>query len=146
MSQSDVEIVRRLLGRRTRRHRGRCADEAISASDHRCASAPSLRRTSNACLSGMMSGGLRIGTRWPSGCMAGLALAWESYHAGVEDVIGAGDGRVLVLTTITPAPRAWERRCRSRRARVDRARRQGSPYRVLLEPRRWPSSRGGFEE
>jgi ketosteroid isomerase-like protein len=30
---------------------------------------------------------------------------WESYHAGVEDVIDAGDGRVLVLTNDHARPK-----------------------------------------
>jgi ketosteroid isomerase-like protein len=32
-------------------------------------------------------------------------LPWESYHAGVEDVIDAGDGRVLVLTNDHARPK-----------------------------------------
>jgi ketosteroid isomerase-like protein len=32
-------------------------------------------------------------------------LPWESYHAGVEDVIDAGDGRVLVLTNDRARPK-----------------------------------------
>ena len=106
MSQGDVEIVRRLLGPF---EQGDLVplfcDEAISASIT-AASAPfftadfecvfvrdDVGRVSYSGLDGLRAAWLD----W--------LLPWESYHAGVEDVIDAGDGRVLVLTNDHACPK-----------------------------------------
>jgi ketosteroid isomerase-like protein len=99
MSQEDVEIVRRLLGPF---EQGEIVplfrDDAISAS-LTAASAPFFTSdfecvfvrddVGRAAYSGL--DGLRAA--WLD-----WLLPWESYHAEVEDVIDAGEGRVLVLT------------------------------------------------
>jgi ketosteroid isomerase-like protein len=106
MSQKDVEIVRRLLGPF---EQGDLVlsfrDEAIAASIT-AASAPfftadfecvfvrdDVGRSSYSGLDGLRAAWLD----W--------LLPWESYHAGVEDVIDAGDGRVLVLTNDHARPK-----------------------------------------
>ena len=106
MSQKDVEIVRRLLGPF---EQGDLVplfrDEAISGSIT-AASAPfftadfqcvfvrdDVGRSSYSGLDGLRAAWLD----W--------LLPWESYHAGVEDVIDAGDGRVLVLTNDHARPK-----------------------------------------
>ena len=106
MSQSDVEIVRRVLGPF---EQGDLVplfrDEAISASIT-VASAPfftadfecvfvrdDVGRSSYLGIDGLRAAWLD----W--------LLPWESYHAGVEDVIDAGDGRVLVLTNDHACPK-----------------------------------------
>jgi ketosteroid isomerase-like protein len=106
MSQEDVEIVRRLLspfeqGDLVPSFR----DEAISTSIT-TASAPFFTRdfecvfvrddVGRAAYSGL--DGLRAA--WLD-----WLLPWESYHAGVEDVIDVGDGRVLVLTNDHARPK-----------------------------------------
>jgi ketosteroid isomerase-like protein len=99
MSQKDVEIVRRLLGPF---EQGDIVplfrDEAISAA-RTAASAP-LFTSDFECVFVRDD----VGRAAYSG-LEGLRAAWldwltpwESYHAGVEDVIDAHEGRVLVLT------------------------------------------------
>jgi ketosteroid isomerase-like protein len=106
MSQSDVEIVRRLLGPFEQDDMVPLVlDEAISASIT-AASAPFFTAdfecvfvrddVGRAAYSGL--DGLRAA--WLD-----WLLPWESYHAGVEDVIDAGDGRVLVLTNDHARPK-----------------------------------------
>jgi ketosteroid isomerase-like protein len=99
MSQEDVEIVQRLLGPFKQ---GDIVplfcDEGIWASIT-AASAPFFTPdfecvfvrddVGRAAYSGL--GGLRAA--WLD-----WLLPWESYHPGVEDVMGVGEGRVLVLT------------------------------------------------
>src|ERR1700692_643758 len=89
MSQEDVEIVRRVLGPF---EQGDLAplfrDDAISASI-----TAAVGRVSYSGLDGLRAAWLD----W--------LLPWESYHAGVEDVIDAGDGRVLVLTNDHARPK-----------------------------------------
>jgi ketosteroid isomerase-like protein len=106
MSQQDVEIVRRLLGPF---EQGDLVplfrDEAISASIT-SASAPyvtsdfecvfvrdDVGRSSYSGLEGLRAAWLD----W--------LLPWDSYNAGVEDVIDAGEGRVLVLTNDRACPK-----------------------------------------
>jgi ketosteroid isomerase-like protein len=106
MSQEHVDIVRRLLGPF---ERGDLVpsfrDEAISASIT-AASAPFFTADFECVF-------VRddVGRSAYSG-LDGLRAAWldwllplESYHAGVEDVIDAGDGRVLVLTNDHARPK-----------------------------------------
>jgi ketosteroid isomerase-like protein len=99
MSQEDVEIVRRLLGPFEQGEFVRLfRDDAISAS-LTAASAPFFTSdfecvfvrddVGRAAYSGL--DGLRAA--WLD-----WLLPWESYHAEIEDVIDAGEGRVLVLT------------------------------------------------
>jgi ketosteroid isomerase-like protein len=106
MSQSDVEVVRGLLGPF---EQGDIVplfrDEAISASIT-AASAPFFTAdfecvfirddVGRAAYSGL--DGLRAA--WLD-----WLLPWESYHAGVEDVRDADDGRVLVLTNDHARPK-----------------------------------------
>jgi len=106
MSQEDVEIVRRLLGPFEQDDIVPLfRDEAISASIT-AASAPfftadfecvfvrdDVGRSSYSGLDGLRAAWLD----W--------LLPWETYHAGVEDVIAAGDGRVLVLTNDRACPK-----------------------------------------
>jgi ketosteroid isomerase-like protein len=106
MSREDVEIVRRLLGPFEQDDLVPLfRDEAISASIT-AASAPFYAAdfecvfvrddVGRASYSGL--DGLRAAWRdW--------LLPWESYHAGVEDVIDAGDDRVLVLANDHARPR-----------------------------------------
>src|SRR5450759_2025873 len=106
MSQNDVEIVRRLLGPFEQDDIVPLfRDEAISASIT-AASAPfftadfecvfvrdDVGRAAYWGLDGLRAAWLD----W--------LLPWESYHAGVEDVIDAGDGRVRVLTNDHARPK-----------------------------------------
>jgi ketosteroid isomerase-like protein len=106
MSHEDVEIVRRLLGPF---EQGDLVplfrDEAIATSIT-AASAPfftadfecvfvrdDVGRSSYSGLDGLRAAWLD----W--------LLPWERYHAGVEDVIDAGHGRVLVLTRDQARPK-----------------------------------------
>jgi len=106
MSQEDVEVVRRLLGPF---EQGDIVplfcDEAVSASVT-AASAPYFTSDFE-CVFVRAD----VGRDAYSG-LDGLLAAWqdwlqpwESYHAGVEDVIDAGDGRVVVLTRDHARPR-----------------------------------------
>jgi ketosteroid isomerase-like protein len=106
MSQEDVELVRRLLGPF---EQGDIAplfrDEAISAA-RTAASAP-LFTSDFECVFVRDD----VGRAAYSG-LEGLRAAWldwltpwESYHAGVEDVIDAQEGRVLVLTRDRARPK-----------------------------------------
>jgi ketosteroid isomerase-like protein len=106
MSQSDVEIVRRLLGPFEQDDIVPLfRDEAISASIT-AASAPFFtpdfecvfvrEDVGRAAYSGL--DGLR--TAWLD-----WLTPWESYRGGVEDVIDAHGGRVLVLTRDYARPR-----------------------------------------
>ena len=106
MSQEDVEIVRRLLGPF---EQGEIVplfrDEALSAAIT-AASAPFFTSdfewvfvrddVGRAAYSGL--DGLRAA--WLD-----WLLPWESYHAEIEDVIDAGEGRVLVLTRDYACPK-----------------------------------------
>jgi ketosteroid isomerase-like protein len=106
MSQEDVEIVRRLLGPF---EQGDIVplfcDETISAS-MTAAGAPFFTSdfecvfvrddVGRAAYSGL--DGLRAA--WLD-----WLLPWESYHAEIEDVIDAGEGRVLVLTRDYACPK-----------------------------------------
>ena len=106
MSQDDVEIVRRLLGPF---EQGDIVplfrDETVAAS-LTAASAPFFTSdfecvfvrddVGRAAYSGL--DGLRAA--WLD-----WLLPWETYHPGVEDVIDAGGGRVLVLTRDHACPK-----------------------------------------
>ena|SRR5437763_4333908 len=106
MSQDDAEIVRRLLGPF---EQGDIVplfrDETVAASLS-AASAPFFTSdfecvfvrddVGRATYSGL--DGLRAA--WLD-----WLLPWETYHAGVEDVIDAGEGRVLVLTRDHACPK-----------------------------------------
>jgi ketosteroid isomerase-like protein len=109
MAQEDVEIVRRLLG--PFEHGDIVplfCDEAVSASIT-AASAPLFTSdfecvfvrddVGRAAYSGL--DGLRAAWRdW--------LQPWETYHTTVEDVIDAGQGRVLVLTRDHAFPKGAE--------------------------------------
>jgi ketosteroid isomerase-like protein len=106
MSQEDVEIVRRLLGPF---EQGDIVplfrDETVAAS-MTAASAPFFTSdfecvfvrddVGRAAYSGL--DGLRAA--WLD-----WLLPWESYHADIEDVIDAGEGRVVVLTRDYACPK-----------------------------------------
>jgi ketosteroid isomerase-like protein len=106
MSQEDVEIVRRLLGPF---EQGDIVplfcDETVAAS-MTAASTPFFTSdfecvfvrddVGRAAYSGL--DGLRAA--WLD-----WLLPWESYHAEIEDVIDAGEGRVLVLTRDYACPK-----------------------------------------
>jgi ketosteroid isomerase-like protein len=106
MSQEDVEIVRRLLGPFEQDEIVPLfRDEAIwtsitaasatfFASDFECVFVRD--DVGRAAYSGL--GGLRAA--WLD-----WLLPWETYHAEIEDVIDAGEGRVLVLTRDYACPK-----------------------------------------
>src|SRR5260370_6033136 len=109
MSQEDVEIVRRFLGPFEQGERVPLfRDEAISAA-RTAASAP-LFTSDFECVFVRDD----VGRAAYSG-LDGLRAAWldwlppwESYHAGVEDVIDAHEGRVLVLTRDHARPKGTD--------------------------------------
>jgi ketosteroid isomerase-like protein len=106
VSQNDVEIVRRLLGPFEQGDLVPLFRDEATATSITAASAPfftadfecvfvrdDVGRSSYSGLDGLRAAWLD----W--------LLPWESYHAGVEDVIDAGDGRVLVLTNDRGCPK-----------------------------------------
>jgi ketosteroid isomerase-like protein len=105
MSQENVEIVRRLLGPF---EQGDLVplfrDEAISASIT-TASAPFFTADFE-CVFVRDDVGRAVywGLDGLRAAWLDWLLPWESYHAGVEDVIDAGDRRVLVLTNDRARP------------------------------------------
>lgn len=106
MSQEDIEIVRRLLGPfeqgdlvplfrdDTINASIRAASEPFFTPDFECVFVRAdVGRAAYSGLDGLRAGFLD----WLE--------PWESYRAGVEDVIDAGDGRVAVLTNDHAYPR-----------------------------------------
>jgi len=106
MSQDDVEIVRRLLGPVEQVDMAPLyRDDAIAAAF--------IAATADAITADFECVFIRddVGRstyRGAEGLRAGMLdwlEPWDSYHAGVEDVIDAGHGRVLVLTRDQARPR-----------------------------------------
>ena len=124
MSQENVEVVRRLLGPF---EQGDAVplfrDETINAS-LRVASEPlrpdfecvfvreDVGRSAYFGLDGLR-------TAWLD-----WLEPWESYHPGVEDVIDAGDGRVVALTRDHARPKGSSAEVHFLRASMDGAERQ----------------------
>ena len=106
MSQEDVEIVRRLLGPFEQVDMAPLyRDDAIAAAF--------IAATADAITADFECVFIRddVGRstyRGAEGLRAGMLdwlEPWDSYHAGVEDVIDAGHGRVLVLTRDQARPK-----------------------------------------
>ena len=106
MSQEDVEIVRSLLGPFEQGDMiPLYRDDAIAAAF--------IAATADAITADFESVFIRddVGRstyRGAEGLRAGMLdwlEPWDSYHAGVEDVIDAGHGRVLVLTNDHARPK-----------------------------------------
>ena len=106
MSQEDVEIVRRLLGPFEQVDKAPLyRDDAIAAAF--------IAATADAITADFECVFIRddVGRstyRGTEGLRAGMLdwlEPWDSYHAGVEDVIDAGHGRVLVLTRDQARPK-----------------------------------------
>ena len=105
MSQEDIEIVRGLLGPFQREMTPLYRDDAIAAA--------LIEATADAIAADFECVFIRddVGRstyRGAEGLRAGMLdwlEPWDSYHAGVEDVVDATHGRVLVLTRDRARPK-----------------------------------------